>query len=174
MHFSLQMSRTNMAVSMLQLLMLATLTQAAVPLSVSTLPTDQLHTVSCVWTVAQRYFEPGRPLVVSLPPTTSDVATSVLSAPLALGDDLQTVNILLEKLHGGTRWPIELFRTGEDETVDSPVFHHSYIFFVWNEKESNLNDMLENQLEKLKYSTAWNPRGRFLVVATVSSNEPPQ
>jgi hypothetical protein len=45
---------------------------------------------------------------------------------------------------------------------------------VWNEQADSLNETLENQLENLKYSTAWNSRGRFLVVATVSSNEPAQ
>jgi hypothetical protein len=51
---------------------------------------------------------------------------------------------------------------------------------VWNEEESSLNEMfkyqikaLENQVLNLKHSTSWNPRGRFLVVATDSSNKPP-
>jgi hypothetical protein len=103
MYFSLQMTRANMAVRMLQLLLLTAVTHAAVPLTVSTRTTDQLHTVRCVRTVAHRYFAPGRPLVVSLPPTTPDVAPTALSAPLALRDGLQTVSVLLGKLHGGTR-----------------------------------------------------------------------
>jgi hypothetical protein len=101
--FSLQISLTIMAVSVLQLLLLTTVTQAVVPLTVSTLTTDQLHTVRCVRTVAHRYFAPGKPLVVSLPHTTPAVAPSALSAPLALRDGLQTVSVLLGKLHGGTR-----------------------------------------------------------------------
>jgi hypothetical protein len=156
MHFSFQMSRTDIAVSVLQLLLLTAVTQAAVPLTVSTLTTDQLHTVRCVRTVAHTYFAPGRPLVVSLPPSTPDVAPSALSAPLALTDCLQTVSVLLGELHGGTRWPIELFRTDGDDTADRPVLQHSYILFVWNEQEGSLNKTLENQLENLKYSTAWN------------------
>jgi hypothetical protein len=98
-----------MLVSMLLLLLLAAVTQPAVALTVSTLTTDQLHTVLCVWTVAHRHFAPGRPLVVSLPRTTSDVARSALSELLPRRDDLQTMNILLGKLHEGIRWPIELF-----------------------------------------------------------------
>jgi hypothetical protein len=94
-----------MPVSMLQILLLTAVTQAAVPLTVSTLTTDQLHTVRCVRTVAHRFFAPGRPLVLSLPRTTPDVAPSALSAPLALRDGLQTVSVLLGKLHGATRWP---------------------------------------------------------------------
>ena len=39
-------------------------------------------------------------------------------------------------------------------------------------EEGSLNETIENQLENLKYSTSWNPRGRFLVVATDSSNKP--
>jgi len=159
-----------MAVSML--LLLIAVTQAAVALKNSTLTTDQLHTVLCVWTVAHRYFTPGRPLVVSLPRTTPDVARSSLSDPLPHRDDLQMVIVILGKVHEGKRWPIELFRSSGNETADTSVLHHSYILFVWNEETSSLNETLENQLENLKYSTSWNPRGRFLVVATDSGNEP--
>jgi hypothetical protein len=164
------MSGADRAVSML--LLLTAVTQAAVVLTDSTLTTDQLHTVLCVWTVAHRYFTPGRPLVVSLPNTISNVTRSALSDPLQQRDDLQTVNVILEKLHEGTRWPIELFRSSGDDTSDTSVLHHSYILFVWNERASSLNETIENQLENLKYSTSWNPRGRFLVVTTVNSNEP--
>jgi hypothetical protein len=73
-----------MSVSML---LLAAVTQAAVALTVSTLTAEQVHTVLCVWTVAHRYFTPGRPLVVSLPRTTPDVARSVLNEPLPQRDD---------------------------------------------------------------------------------------
>ena len=82
------------------------------------------------------------------------------------------VNVILEKLHEGTRWPIEVFRTNGDDTADTSVLHHRYILFVWNEEASSLNEAFENQLENLKYSTSWNPRGRFLVAAADSSNEP--
>jgi len=84
------------------------------------------------------------------------------------------VSILLGKLHEGTRWPIELFRPSGDDPADTSVLQHSYILFVWNGEGSSLNETLENQLENLKYSTSWNPRGRFLVVVTESSNEPGQ
>jgi len=165
------MAGSFIAVSML-LLLLTVVTQAAVALTDSTLTTDQLHTVLCVWTVAHSHFTPGRPLVVSMPRTTPDVSRSALSDPLPQRDDLQTVNVILGKLHEGTRWPIELFRPNGDNTADTSVLHHSYILFVWNEEPGSLNDTLEYQLENLKYSTSWNPRGRFLVVATDSSNEP--
>ena len=91
-----------MSVSILLLLMLTAVTQAAVALTDSSLTTDQQHTVLCVWTVAHRHFAPGRPLVVSLPSTMPDVARSALSKPLPWRDDLQTVNVLLGKLHEGT------------------------------------------------------------------------
>ena len=84
------------------MLLLAAVTQAAVALTDSTLTTDHLHTVLCVWTVAHRHFAPGRPLVVSLPRTTPNVTHSALSEPLQQRDDLQTVNVLLGKLHEGT------------------------------------------------------------------------
>jgi len=160
-----------MAVSTLPLLFTAVI-QAAVALTDSTLTTEQLHTVLCVWTVAHRYFAQGRPLVVSLPRTTTEVTRSALSIPVPQRDDLQTVNLILGKLHEETRWHIELFRSSGDDTADTSVLHHSYILFVWNEDAKSLNETLENQLENLKYSTSWNPRGRFLVVATDSSNEP--
>jgi hypothetical protein len=84
------------------------------------------------------------------------------------------VNIILGNLHRGTRWPIELFRSSGDDTADTSVLHHSYILFVWNGETGSLNETLENQMENLKYSTSWNPRGRFVVVATDSNNEPAQ
>jgi len=170
MHFYLQMTVGNMAVSML--LLLAPVTQAAVALTDITLTTDQLHTVMCVWNVAHRHFAPGRPLVVSLPRITPDVNRSALSNPPSQNGDLQTVNVILEKLNDETRWPIELFRPSGDDTADTSVLHQSYILFVWNEETSSLNETLENQLENLKYSTSWNPRGRFLVVATDNNNVP--
>ena len=169
MHFYLQMEGTDMAVSMLLLTVVA---QAAVAVTDSTLTTDQLHTVLCVGTVAHRHFAPGRPLVLSLPRTNPNVARRALSEPLSQRDDLQTVNVILGKLHQGTRWPIELFRPRSDDTADTSVLHHSYILFVWNEEGASLNETLENQVENLKDSTSWNPRGRFLVVATDKANEP--
>jgi len=171
MHSSFQMAGYDIAVSIL-LLLLTAVTQAAVALTDSTLTTDQLHTVLCLWTVANQYFAPGTPLVVSLPRTTPDVARSALTEPLPQRDDLQTVNFLLEKLHEETRWPIEVFRPSGEDTADTSVLHHSYILFVWNEEADSLNETIENQVENLKYSTSWNPRGRFLVVVTDSSNEP--
>jgi len=41
---------------------------------------------------------------------------------------------------------------------------------VWNERASNLNETLENQVEDLKESTSWKPSGRFLVVVTDRKN----
>jgi hypothetical protein len=171
MHFSLQMAAADIALSMLFLLLTA-VTQVAVTPPDRTLTTDQLHTVLCVWTVARTHFTQGRPLVVSLPRTKPYVASSALSDPLPQRDDTHTVNIILGKLHEGTTWPIELFRPSGDESVDSSVLHQSYILFVWNEEAGSLNETLDNQLENLKYSTSKNPRGRFLVVATGSSNGP--
>jgi hypothetical protein len=167
------MAGGDLSVSMLLLLLAAVTQAAAVAITVSTLITDQLHTVLCVWTVAHRHFAPGKPLVVSMPPTTPDFAHSALSEHLPQTDELQTVNGLLGKLHEGTRWPIELFRTNGDDTADISVLHRSYILFVWKEEAGNLNETLENQVEILKYSTSWNPRGRFLVVASEKKNEPP-
>ena len=168
---SLQMTAADMTFSMLQLMLLLTaVTQADVASTDSTLTTDQLHTVLCVWTIAHRHFAPGRPLVVSMPHTTTQVVRSALSDPLPQRDDLQTVSVLIGKLHEGTRWPIELFRPSGDDTADTSVLHHSYILFVWNGEAGSLNDTLENQVENMKYSTSWNPRGRFLVVATDKSN----
>ena len=125
-----------MLVSMLLLLLLLlnAVTQAAVALTDTTLTTDKLHTVLCVWTVAHRHFAPGRPLVLSLPRTTPDVARSDLKETLPQREDLEMVNVILGKLHEGTRWPIELFRSSGDDTVDTSVLHHSYILFVWNEE----------------------------------------
>ena len=169
-HFFLQMSGFDMAVGMLLLLLFA-VTQSALALTQNTLTTEQLHAVLCVWTVANRHFVRGRTPVVSLPRTTSPVARSTLNEPLLQKDNLQSVNVILGMLHEGTKWQIELFRSSADDAVDTSVLQQSYILFVWNEETCSLNETLENQLENLKYSTSWNPRGRFLVVATDSSNE---
>jgi len=171
-HLSLQMAAADLAVSML--LLLTAFIQVVLALRDITLTTDQLHTVLCVWNVAHRHFAPGRTLVFSLPRTTLDVNCSAISDPLTQRDELRMVNVILGKLHEGTRWPIELFRPNADDTADTSVLHHSYILFVWNEEAGSLNETLENQLEILKYGTSWNPRGRFLVVATDSSNGPAQ
>jgi len=109
-----------------------------------------------------------------LPRITPNVARRNLSEPLPQSDELQTVNDLLGKLHEGTRWPIELFRSTGDGTADSSVLHHSYILFVWIEEAGSLNETIENQVEDLKDSTTWNTRERFLVVTTYRSNQPAQ
>ena len=167
--FCLQMAGSDIFVSMLLLLIAAI--QAVPGLTDSTLTTDHLHTVLCVWTVAQRHFAPARTLVVSMPHTRPDVARGALSDPLPQTDDLQTVSVLLGKLHEGRRWSIELSRPSGDDTADTSVLRHSYILFVWNEGTGSLNETYENQLENLQDSSSWNPRGIFLVVLTESSNE---
>ena len=169
-YLSLQMEGGKTAVSIM--LLLTAVTDAVVALTGHMLTADQLHTVLCVGTIAHRHFAPARPLVVSLPRTTHDIARSPLSETLPQADDLQMVNVLLAKLHEGTRWPIELFRPSGDDTADTSIIQHSYILFVWNEQAVSLNETLESQVENLKYSASWNPRGRFLVVATDRGNEP--
>ena len=42
---------------------------------------------------------------------------------------------------------------------------------MWNEEAGNLNETLQNRVGDMKDSTLWNPRGRFLVVATERINE---
>ena len=159
MHFSLQMAVANKVFSML--LLLTAVTRDPLSLTDITLTTDQLHTVLCVWNVAHRHFAPARSLVVSMPRTSPDMISSPLSDPLTQTDNLQMVSVLLAKLHEGTRWPIELIRPSGDDTSNRPVLQHSYFLFVWNGEDGSLNDTLENQAENLKYSTSWNPRGRF-------------
>jgi hypothetical protein len=153
MHFSLQIAEHDMALSImlpLLLLLLTVVTQAALSLTHSKMTKDQLHKALCVWTVAHRHFAPGRTLVVSLPRTTPEVARHALSETLPQRDDLRTVNVILGKLHEGTKWPIELFRPSGDDIADRSVLHQSYILFVWNEEAGSLNETLENQLENLK------------------------
>jgi hypothetical protein len=86
---------------------------------------------------------------------------------------MQTLNAMLEKLNERMRWPIEVFRPSNDETADTTVLHHSDILFVWLEERLSLRETLESQVEDLKYSMSWNPRGKFLVVVTDRSNYPP-
>ena len=137
------------------------------------LTTEQLHTVLCVETIAHRYFTPGRPLIVSLPGSKQEVTRRTFRETLPQADDMQLLNAILEKLNEGTRWPIELVRPSGDETADTTFLHQSYIMFVWLEEGLSLRETLESQVENLKYSMSWNPRGKFLVVVTTSSNDPP-
>ena len=116
---------------------------------------------------------PGRTLIVSLPTSRQEVTHRAFKQTLSHTDDMQLLDAILEKLNERTRWPIELFRTSGDETADTTVLHHSYIFFVWQEEGMSLNETLERQVENFRYSTSWNPRGMFLVVVTASSNAPP-
>ena len=44
-----------------------------------------------------------RPIVVLLPRTTPDVARSALSETMPQGDEMQTVKVLLGKLHEGAK-----------------------------------------------------------------------
>jgi len=172
MHFCLQMAVADKVFIML--LLLTAVTQHPLTLTDSTLSTEQLHTVLCLRTVAHRDFAPANSLVFSNSRTSPDVASSPLSDPLSQTDDLHTASVLLGKLYGGTRRPIELFRPGGEDTADRSVLRHNYILFVWNGEAGSLNETLENQLENLKDITSWNPRARFLLLATESSNEPAQ
>jgi hypothetical protein len=40
--------------------------------------------------------------------------------------------------------------------------------------EVNPNETLDNQVENLKRSASWNPRGRSVAVVTAHTGEPPQ
>jgi len=86
--FSLQTAVADMLFSML--LLLTAVTQVRSAPTDSTLTTDKLHTVLCVWNVAQRHFATGNFLVVSMPRTTPMyVVRSDLRVPLPQTDDLQ-------------------------------------------------------------------------------------
>jgi hypothetical protein len=137
------------------------------------LTTEQQNIVLCVEIIAHRYFTPGRTLIVSLPGTTRNVTRRPFPQTLAHTDDLQMLNVMLVTLHESARWPIEVYGPSGDETTDTSVLHHSYILLVWLEEGLSLNETLENQVENLKYSMSWNPRGRFLVVVTGGSSYPP-
>jgi hypothetical protein len=137
------------------------------------LTTEQLHAVRCVETIAHRYFTPGRPLIVSLPDSRQEITRRAFIETMPRADDMQLLNAILERLNERTRWPIGLFRPGGDDTEDTAALQHSYILFVWLEEGLNVTEILEIQVDNLKYSMSWNPRGNFLVVVTASSNEPP-
>jgi len=137
------------------------------------LTTQQLHTVLCVESIAHRYFTPGRTLIVSLPTSRQEVSHRAFKQTLSHTDDTQLLDAILEKLNERTKWPIELFRTSGNETADTTVLHHSYILFVWQEEGMSLRETLESQVVNFKNSMSWNPRGKFLVVVTASSYDPP-
>ena len=55
-------------------------------------------------------------------------------------------------------------------TMQTDQFYSKVTFCLCGTK-GRAAKTLENQLENLKYSTSWNPRGRILVVATDSDKE---
>ncbi|XP_033611240.1 uncharacterized protein LOC117283066 [Cryptotermes secundus] len=155
-------------------LLFVVFTQGVLTESNNILTTQQLHTALCVETIAHRYFTPGSPLVISLPGMGQTGIHRPFLGILQHRDHLQMVNFLLENLNERTTWTIQIFQPEGDEIIDTSVLHHSYILFVWLDMEVTLNRTLGDQVEILKYSTSWNPRGRFVVVVSGHSSEPPQ
>ena len=86
------------------------------------------------------------------------------------------MSFTLTKLHENVSWTLRLFPP--EISLDAGVeTSHSYIIFTWPEHEdTDVMETLRDQVETLKEAEgeSWNPRGKFLVVASDSIGVSPK
>ena len=104
----------------------------------------------CINNIADVYFTPGRPIMVSVTSTGKDV------------------NNLLEGLNERSKWPFHISSFGS-ETLFSDFFdtakHFSYVIFVQTmQEDDDVIEILGEQVEEIEVSESWNPRAKFLIV----------
>jgi hypothetical protein len=128
------------------------------------LTAEQRHVALCVQTIAHRYFSHGRTTLVSRPPHLSNNSRrSLIQFPYS--DHLQLMDLVLQYVHEDTCCPVQML---PPETQQGEI-NHSYIIFIWRQqKDEDIIDILQTQMENLKNDEVlqWNPRGRFVVVVT--------
>ncbi|XP_033610108.1 uncharacterized protein LOC117282849 [Cryptotermes secundus] len=129
----------------------------------------QLHTASCVRTLALRHFPTGRPVSVSTP---SNYLQATNATPSE--DNQRMVNFLLGALNDMTRWPILVFTSDilADETLEEVVIPHSYIIFLWPQQDESIYDVIRAQMQNQQENPSWNPRATFLVLVIGHDSEP--
>ena len=134
------------------------------------------HAVNCVPKIAEKYFENGRTLVFSFPANNTlqkdeNMEVAVKSIELATQAQLDTSDILLERLHSSIRWPIVVFSPADEIRKSDPhpwdtsnsEKHSSYILMA-RYHGGDLSEVRE-QIYQLKSLPAWNSRAKFVVVA---------
>ena len=134
------------------------------------------HAVNCVPKIGEKYFENGRTLVISFPGNSTlqkdkNVEVVVKSVESVTQSQLDTRDILLERLHSSIRWPIVVFSPAEEirkldprawDTRNSEK-HGSYILMA-RYHGGDLSEVRE-QIYQLESLPAWNSRAKFIVVA---------
>ena len=133
------------------------------------------HLADCATTLSDRYFVSDHTLVYSVSNNARSFTTPSQNKPL-LGEFTGSwVDILLERVHLTTQWPIVVSRPPvefieHDDTLywdtTNDDRHDSYILtltYQCEDKNEVLPDMKE-QIEGLRSYAAWNSRGRFIVV----------
>jgi hypothetical protein len=157
---------------MVKFLLLFWIVRFVVSLRNEFMTTEEHHMSVCLRTVLQHHCISGKPLLVSQPATSHDVAGTLPHADHVLWTDF-----LLGNIHEETLWPLYVSR-GEiaDETATSTPTDrpHSYILFTGSEDEDgDVVETLVGQLEAMKSSSSWNPRGRFVVMVKTLNSESP-
>ncbi|XP_021926128.1 uncharacterized protein LOC110832946 [Zootermopsis nevadensis] len=122
----------------------------------------QHQLVKCLHDIATKHFSPGRALVVSL---SSDIINyREETNSLSCEETMNTVDVLLEEIHQSVSWHVlilspfgELERRTEDK-------HESYIMFG---QADGVVQEVKIQLSKLKTSSGWNPKAKFVIVVMV-------
>lgn len=125
--------------------------------------TMQQHLLLRVASVARRYFARGQPVVMSTPSSVRDVAEHEL---LPRGNEIQLANVMLENLHKELQWP--LLSCQLDKPITDSVTaqkHQSYIIVLWPDRDEDVLDSLQQQLDNLvSYENSFNHRARFVLV----------
>lgn len=126
------------------------------------------HTLNCIISISDRYFEAGSTVVISLPRDGDFSRDSSQSEQIA-SRNLHFQNVktyeatFFLRLHGMLKWSVVT-------SQGSAVLHHYnnwHNYIIW------ASDTVSKQLEFLKsFGRAWNPTGRFIVVLNKMCTNP--
>jgi hypothetical protein len=124
--------------------------------------------------VIQRYFTPGRTLLVLLPGTSKVTRDSV--AKTQTDEDFKAVDVVLEELNDEMRWPLHMFRICSppvEVLSDTEEIYGSYVIFLMSERGDDAMGNLMTQLELLKDNLLLNSRAQFLFIVISRTNDMP-
>jgi hypothetical protein len=97
------------------------------------LTAEQRHMALCVQTIAHRYFNHGRPTVLSTPPDLRNNSRRPL-IQFPFSDDVQLVDWVLQYAHEDTCCPTQMLPSNKDLNTRAEI-NHGYIIFIWREQE---------------------------------------
>ena len=107
---------------------------------------------TCISSIAEEYFTPSRPTLVSVTSTGKDV------------------NNLLQQLHDMANWPFQISSLGSEtlyNDFNDVAKHFSYIIFVNTmQEDDDVIEIMSEQIEEIEISECWNPRAKFLIVVS--------